>query len=98
MARPCAPLIILAIAFYPVRIGFALIGQRFIGPDALWYAFPLGSLVSLVLAALYYRSGHWREQVLIVPPMLKRRGSTPMAGANRLAGSILRGDNRKFDK
>jgi Na+-driven multidrug efflux pump len=61
------PLIILAIAFYPVRIGFAVYGQRWIGVDALWWAFPIGSAVSLSLAALYYRYGGWREQVLIVP-------------------------------
>ena len=63
-----APLIILAIAFYPVRIGFALVGPRFFGQDALWYSFPLGSVVSLSLAALYFRSGHWRAQSLVVPP------------------------------
>jgi len=62
------PLIILAVAFYPVRLGFAIFGQPLIGADALWYAFPIGSMVSLLLAAWYYRSGHWREQVLIVPP------------------------------
>jgi Na+-driven multidrug efflux pump len=63
-----APLIILAIAFYPVRIGFALVGPRFFGQDALWYSFPLGSLVALVLALFYFRSSHWRAQALIVPP------------------------------
>jgi len=63
-----APLIILAIAFYPVRIGFALLGPRFFGEDALWYSFPLGSLVALVLALFYFRSSHWRTQALIVPP------------------------------
>jgi putative MATE family efflux protein len=63
-----APLIILAIAFYPVRIGFALLGPRFFGQDALWYSFPLGSLVALVLALFYFRSNHWRAQMLIVPP------------------------------
>ena len=63
-----APLIILAIAFYPVRIGFAIWGQRWIGVDALWFAFPLGSLVSLTLAGLFYRYGGWRSQVLSVPP------------------------------
>jgi len=62
------PLVILAIAFYPVRLGFAIEGQRWIGSDALWLAFPIGSVVSLVLATLYYRYGHWREQVLVVPP------------------------------
>ena len=63
-----APLIILAIAFYPVRLGFAIEGQRWLGSDALWWAFPIGSVVSLALAALYYRYGHWRDQVLVVPP------------------------------
>ena len=63
-----APLIILAIAFYPVRIGFAIWGQRWIGVDALWYAFPIGSAVSLALAVLFYFYGGWRSQVLAVPP------------------------------
>ncbi|MBN8807286.1 MAG: MATE family efflux transporter [Sphingomonas sp.] len=62
------PLIILAISFYPVRINFAILGQKWFGVDALWWAFPLGSVVSLVLAALYYRYGRWREAVLAVPP------------------------------
>ena len=63
-----APLVILAIAFYPVRIGFAILGQRLIGVDALWYAFPIGSAVSLALAIWFYRYGGWRAQVLAVPP------------------------------
>lgn len=63
-----APLIILFVALYPVRIGFALAGEPMIGADALWWAFPIGSAVSLALATLYYRSGGWRAQVLAVPP------------------------------
>ena len=62
------PLIILAIAFYPVRIGFAVYGQRWLGVDALWWAFPLGSAVSLGLAIAYYRYGKWRDQVVAVRP------------------------------
>ena len=61
------PLVILAIAFYPVRTGFALVGQKLMGTDALWFAFPIGSAVSLTLAIAYYRYGHWREPVLAVP-------------------------------
>lgn len=63
-----APLVILIISLYPVRIGIALAGQPVIGADALWWAFPIGSAVSLSLAALFYRYGSWRSQVLIVPP------------------------------
>lgn len=62
------PLVILTIAFFPVRLGFAIVGQHWLGSDALWWAFPIGSAVSLSLAVWYYRSGHWRDQVLVVPP------------------------------
>ena len=62
------PLAILFIAMYPVRIGFATGLQAAIGPDALWYSFPLGSATSLLLAALYYRYGSWRRGHLDVPP------------------------------
>ncbi|MDQ2878673.1 MAG: MATE family efflux transporter [Pseudomonadota bacterium] len=62
-----APLIILAVALYPVRIGFALLARPVMGADALWWAFPIGSAVSLGLALWFYRYGRWREQVLIVP-------------------------------
>ena len=62
------PLVILIVSLYPVRIGFALWGQRLAGSDALWWSFPLGSLVSLGLAIGYYRFGNWRRQTLVVPP------------------------------
>jgi putative MATE family efflux protein len=62
------PLVILAITLFPIRFGFALFAQRWIGSDALWFAFPIGSLFSLVFAALYYRYGGWRSEVLEVPP------------------------------
>ncbi len=63
-----APLVILIISLYPIRLGIALLGQRAIGPDALWWAFPIGSAVSLALAIWFYRRGTWRSQVLVVPP------------------------------
>jgi putative MATE family efflux protein len=62
------PLVILAITLFPIRFGFAVLGQRWFGPDALWLAFPIGSACSLALASLYYRYGNWRSQVLAVPP------------------------------
>jgi putative MATE family efflux protein len=81
------PLVILAVAFYPVRIGFALIGERFIGADALWYAFPLGSAVSLGLAILYFRYGNWRQQVLVVPPD-PEEGEEQAHGTSEPAGRL----------
>jgi putative MATE family efflux protein len=63
-----APLVVLIVAMYPVRIGFALAARGVLGPDALWWSFPLGSIASLAMAYLYYRYGNWRRQVLEVPP------------------------------
>jgi len=63
-----APLIILVIAFYPVRIGIALLGAPLLGADALWWSFPISSSVSLALGLAYYRYGRWRDEVLVVAP------------------------------
>jgi Na+-driven multidrug efflux pump len=62
------PLIILAVTLFPIRLGFAIFGQRWLGSDALWLAFPIGSAFSLTFAALYYRYGKWRSPMLMVPP------------------------------
>jgi len=62
-----APLIALIVALYPVRIGFALLAKPWLGADALWWSFPLGSLATLAIAAWYYRYGNWRKGALIVP-------------------------------
>lgn len=62
------PLIILAISMYPVRIGFALALKPWLGADALWWSFPLGSMANLILAAAYYYRGGWRRDAMIVPP------------------------------
>lgn len=63
-----APLVILTVALFPVRFGFAVLAQPVLGHDALWIAFPVGSLVSLGLAYAYYRRGTWRKGAMMVPP------------------------------
>lgn len=55
------PLIILAIGLLPVRIGFAWFGREWLGADALWWSFPASTLVNLVLAVIYFRSGRWKQ-------------------------------------
>lgn len=62
-----APLTMLFIAMYPVRLGFALAFQPALGADALWWSFPLGSVANFAMAVLYYRFGGWRRQRLVVP-------------------------------
>jgi len=64
------PLVILFVAFWVVRIPFAygLIGR--LGADAIWWSYPLGSLISLLLTLAYYRFGNWRQaRMLPTRPM-----------------------------
>ncbi|WP_162527128.1 MATE family efflux transporter [Sphingomonas solaris] len=54
------PLIALFVAFGPGRIGAALVLEPVLGVDALWWSFPLGAAISMILNGLYYRYGGWR--------------------------------------
>lgn len=57
------PLIILTITMFPVRIGAYFLLYPMLGPDAIWWSFPLSSFCSLALAAWVYRRGHWRREM-----------------------------------
>lgn len=54
------PLIAMVIALWGVRVPLANMLEPMLGADAIWISFPAGSLVSLMLAAAYYRWGGWR--------------------------------------
>jgi len=56
------PLLIMGIAFLPGRVGFALVAQRWLGSEALWWAFPFGSVCATIMGYFYYRYGNWRGQ------------------------------------
>jgi len=62
-----APLIILAVSMFPVRLGFIYLARPLLGTDALWLSFPAGSIVTLVAAAWYYKYGHWRDAHMSQP-------------------------------
>lgn len=59
------PLLALIVAMYPIRMGFALGLDQWLGPDALWASFPVGSASALAMAAAYYRWGKWRKGALL---------------------------------
>lgn len=56
------PLAILFIALYPARLGFYFLAYPRIGQDAIWLAYPVGSIVALILAYALYRFGSWRDR------------------------------------
>ncbi|MDF8332724.1 MATE family efflux transporter [Novosphingobium cyanobacteriorum] len=61
-----APLVVLAIAMYPGRIGFYWLAHPTLGADAIWLAFPIGSLIAATLATVAYRRPGWREKARAV--------------------------------
>lgn len=59
-----APLIIMTLALFPGRIGFVLAAEPMLGADAIWWSFPLGSAVMMLMAFGYYRYGNWRHAAM----------------------------------
>ena len=61
------PLFILICSMWLIRIPFANFFIPYFGADAIWYSFPLGTVVSATLAASYYQFGGWRRSRFIEP-------------------------------
>ncbi len=59
-----APLISLAIAMYPARIGFYLWAYQWLGADAIWLSFPFSSFLGLALVWSFFRYSNSRKNIL----------------------------------
>ncbi len=59
------PLFAMIISLWVVRVPFAKLLMPYIGADAIWWSFPLGSVVSCILAAAWFRWGPWRKARLM---------------------------------
>ncbi len=70
------PLLILLVALWLVRmpIAYAFVGTH--GAEAIWWSFPLGSVVSLILSIAYYRLGNWRRAKMIDRPVVTASTAT----------------------
>jgi Na+-driven multidrug efflux pump len=55
------PLLILAFSVGVIRIPFAMVLIPRWQADAIWWSFPLGTIVSAGLSLVYYRYGGWRK-------------------------------------
>ena len=63
------PLLAMIVALWGVRIPFANLLEPRFGADAVWYAFPVGSVTTLVLAGGYYIWGGWRKSRMLPTTM-----------------------------
>jgi putative MATE family efflux protein len=72
-----APLVMLSISLWLVRVPFAYLMLDRLKADAIWWSFPLASTVSISMAVTYYRFGGWRRARLGVA----ERRPAPLAAA-----------------
>jgi putative MATE family efflux protein len=59
------PLLLIFGSLWLARIPFAYVLAPSWGEDAIWWSFPVGSVVGVVLGVLYYRFGNWRKVQLM---------------------------------
>jgi putative MATE family efflux protein len=55
------PLVMLAVSLWLIRVPFAYWMLDRWQADAIWWSFPLSSVMSVTLSVLYYRFGNWRK-------------------------------------
>ena len=84
-----APLVILFLAMYPVRLGFAYAAGTWLGAEAIWWSFPAAMVATLVMAGAFYLRGDWRKGEASTPPgeheCLERARSTRESGPTAIA-------------
>jgi len=84
-----APLVILAIGLVPVRFGWILGTEHWLGADAIWTSFPVSSFVNLALSVGYYLNGSWKKARMRVEEGPDEEECTEEALATREAGGAL---------
>jgi putative MATE family efflux protein len=56
-----APLVMLIVSLWLIRVPFAYLMMDHWQADAIWWSFPLASIASMLMAVGYYRFGGWRD-------------------------------------
>jgi putative MATE family efflux protein len=58
--------LVFAITMWGFRVPFAQYFEPILGAHSIWWSFPLGTIMSALLAFLYYRFGRWRQNPLLM--------------------------------
>ena len=84
------PLVILVVALWIVRLPFAYGFVGRLGSDAIWWSFPLGSLVSMLLSIGYYRFGNWRSARMLPAGAAGGAATTAAAASDPAAAAAVK--------
>lgn len=61
------PLLVIAVALFPVRLGFYWATYDWLGADALWWSYPVSAAFALALGWWFYHYWDWRRELPIDP-------------------------------
>jgi putative MATE family efflux protein len=61
------PVTIMIMTLGCVRLPFAWLMQERMGADAIWWSFPAGYLMAILLTVAYYKAGAWRQARMFEP-------------------------------
>lgn len=61
------PLLIVAIALFPVRLGFYFATYDWLGADAIWLSFPVAAVAGLAMGWWFYHYWDWRSELPLGP-------------------------------
>ena len=64
------PLIVVAVALFPVRLGFYELTYGWLGADAIWLSFPVAAAVGLALGWYFYHYWNWRSAAVPLSPAM----------------------------
>jgi Na+-driven multidrug efflux pump len=82
------PLIILCIGLVPVRFGFILGTDQWLGADSIWWSFPVSSFANVALSVAYYLQGGWKKARMLVPPPAKEEIFEEALGTREPGGAL----------
>tara|TARA_A100001391_G_scaffold66729_3_gene42457 strand:- start:43197 stop:44681 length:1485 start_codon:yes stop_codon:yes gene_type:complete len=69
------PLVVVAVALFPVRLGFYEATYHWLEADAIWLSFPVGAAVGLALGWYFYHHFNWRAAAGAHSPEMAAEGA-----------------------
>jgi Na+-driven multidrug efflux pump len=82
------PLIAIAIALFPVRLGFYELTYDWLGANAIWASFPVAALAGLVASWLFYHRWNWRKAAPPSPALAEEAAQADGQAAGRATANL----------
>ncbi|MGB3797740.1 MAG: MATE family efflux transporter [Alteraurantiacibacter sp.] len=82
------PLLIMALAVFPARLGFYYATYGWLGADALWLSYPFSAMSGLILGWLFYYRWNWRGEMPVSPHVAEEGSHSDALPAGRMTPDL----------